>query len=535
MQSSSSQPETLEPAVIAPPVIVPPPAPKASVAGSTPVVPLQSAAGDSLPPLRVLAAEAVDEPTLPADLVAEAAQPNSAGVISAEVSAVAADDETTVPAEAVIEREPPPFDPIIGDAKTAWPKSWPFIAWYCFCWTLEWMFGLASVIGCLAVLAAVPILNFISLGYLLEASGRVARSGRVREAFIDMPKFARIGSLIAGTWLWLWLPRFVSTLAMDAWLIDPGSASARAWRVGLIVTTVLVIGHILLAWYSGGRLRHFFWPFLAPFQLAAKLLFGGVIGPVLKPAVASLWPSFAEDLYNTRPLSEWFPPAILAAGLRRGRIYVQARDAVWDFAVSLRLPNYFWLGLRGFAGAIAWLIVPSLMLMAGTSGAGGLSILIGFIGAAIMTPVLLILPFLQTHFACENRLTAMFEVRAVCRQFVRAPIAFLAALTATLLFALPLYLLKIEPPPRELWWTLTIFFILFIYPARILAGWAVGRARKRAEPRFVLIWLFTAPLAIPVILFYVFILFFTQYTSYLGPASLLEQHAFLLPVPFLAM
>jgi hypothetical protein len=321
---------------------------------------------------------------------------------------------------------------------------------------------------------------------------------------------------------------------MDAWLIDPNGASARAWRVGLIATTVLVVGHILLAWYSGGRLRHFFWPFLAPFQLAAKLLFGRLVGPIFKPLVTSLWPAFAEDLYNTKPLSQWFPPAILAAGLRRGGMYVQARDAVWDFVVSLRLPQYFWLGLRGFAGALAWLIVPSLMLIAGTSGPPVL-IFVGYLGAMLLMPVLVLLPSLQAHFACENRMTAMFEVLTVCKQFIRAPFAFWLALTVTLLFALPLYLLKIEPPPRELWWTLTIFFILFIYPARLLTGWAVGRARKRTKRRHILWSLLVAPAAVPVVLAYLFILFFTQYTSYLGPASLLEQHAFLLPVPFLAM
>ena len=41
--------------------------------------------------------------------------------------------------------------------------------------------------------------------------------------------------------------------------------------------------------------------------------------------------------------------------------------------------------------------------------------------------------------------------------------------------------------------------------------------------------------AMPIVFFYLLILFFTQYTSFLGPASLLEQHAFLLPVPFVGM
>jgi hypothetical protein len=415
------------------------------------------------------------------------------------------------------------------------PKSWPIQAWYGLAWGLEWLFGLASLIGCLAVLAAIPILSFVSLGYLLEASGRVANSGRLRDGFIDIGKFARIGSLVTGTWLWLWLPRLISSLASDAWLIDPGGFSARAWRVGLIICTVLVISHILLAWYCGGRLRHFFWPFLAPLQLAARFVFGGLVGPLVRPIVSTAWPAFARDCYAMKPLSEWFPPAILAASIRRGHMYAQARDAVWDFVVSLRLLYYFWLGLRGFAGAIMWLIVPSLMLIAGTSGRGPVTILIGYLGALSMAFVLLYLPFLQTHFARQNRLAAMFEWSEVRAQFRRAPVAWWLALVVTLLFALPLYLLKIEPPPRELWWTLTIFFILFIYPARLLTGWAVGRALHHTQPRFFLFQWLARLAVIPVVLIYILVLFFTQYTSFLGPASILEQHAFLVPVPFLAM
>jgi hypothetical protein len=325
-----------------------------------------------------------------------------------------------------------------------WPKSWPMKAWYGLCWSLEWLFGLASVIGCLAVLAAIPIVNFISLGYLLEASGRVAKSGRLRDGFIDMPKFARIGSLVAGTWLWLWVPRLLSIVALDAWLIDATSAQARVLRLVQLVVTGLVIAHILLAWYSGGRLRHFFWPLLAPFQLSARLLFGGIVGPILKPVVVALSPNLAEDLYVQRPLSAWFPPAILWAGIRRGHMYIQARDAVWMFVTSLRLPHYFWLGVRGFAGAFLWLVIPSLMLMAGTSGGGPGTILIGYAGALGLAFVLLYLPFLQTHFASQNRFAAMFAWSEVRAQFRRAPIAYWLALTITLLFALPLFILKIE-------------------------------------------------------------------------------------------
>ncbi|MDX1946202.1 MAG: hypothetical protein SFU86_12455 [Pirellulaceae bacterium] len=416
-----------------------------------------------------------------------------------------------------------------------WPKSLPMRAWYALCWGLEWLFGLASVIGCLAVLAAIPLLNFISLGYLLEASGRVAKSGRLRDGFIDMPKFARIGSLVAGTWLFLWLPRLLSVVGIDAWLIDPASVQTGGWRIAQLVVTGLILGHILLAWYSGGRLRHFFWPLLAPFQLGALLLFGGIVGPILKPLVIALSPKLAEDLYVARPLSAWFPPAILWAGIRRGHMYIEARDAVWMFVTSLRLPQLFWLGLRGFIGGFLWLVIPTLMLIAGTSGGKPGTIVVGYLGALGLAFVMLYLPFLQTNFAAQNRFAALFAWSEVRAQFRRAPIAYWFSLTITLLFALPLYLLKVEPIPRELWWTLTLFFILFIYPARLLTGWAVGRAMKREKPRFFLFRWMSRLAAIPVILVFIFFLFFTQFTSYGGPATLLEHHAFLLPVPFVGM
>jgi len=78
-------------------------------------------------------------------------------------------------------------------------------------------------------------------------------------------------------------------------------------------------------------------------------------------------------------------------------------------------------------------------------------------------------------------------------------------------------------------------FLAFIFPARLLTGWALARARKRERPRH---WFFrlTSPLwMLPAVGFYVFIVYFTQYTSWHGIWSLYEQHAFLLPVPFMGM
>ena len=65
----------------------------------------------------------------------------------------------------------------------------------------------------------------------------------------------------------LWPIRIVSGLWQNAALIDSDSSITLGWRLFLIIFTVLMIAHILLAWYCGGKLRHFFWPFLAPLSI----------------------------------------------------------------------------------------------------------------------------------------------------------------------------------------------------------------------------------------------------------------------------
>ena len=62
-------------------------------------------------------------------------------------------------------------------------------------------------------------------------------------------------------------------------------------------------------------------------------------------------------------------------------MYVEARDAVWDFVIRLRVPHYFWLGLRGFIGALLWLVIPTALLSVGTAQNNGGAILVGYIGA----------------------------------------------------------------------------------------------------------------------------------------------------------
>jgi hypothetical protein len=349
-------------------------------------------------------------------------------------------------------------------------------------WTMIWLFGAASLMVGLAVLAALPVLQFLSLGYLLEAGGRIARTGRIRDGFIGVYRASLLGVIVVGSWLLLLPVRIVAGFAQSAQIIDPSGRAATGWHIGLFA----LIGAIALV---------FVVIFLAAVFVNAKLHRDG------------------------RP---------------RGGYYAEARDAVWKLVMSLRLPYYFWLGFRGFVGAMAWLVVPITLIALGRLN-NPVAPLIGFFGAFVLAIVLLYLPFLQMRLAKTNRLSAVFGLRAVRTDFKRAPWASAFALIITLLFAIPLYLLKIEIVPREAEWLPSLVFIIFIFPARLLTGWALGRAGRRTTPRhWFFRWTGRLPL-LPATALYVLIVFFTQYTSWNGVWSLYEQHAFLVPVPFFGM
>lgn len=355
--------------------------------------------------------------------------------------------------------------------------------------------GLATIVIGLAVLATFPLVQLLSLGYLLECSGRIARSGRLRDGFVGLHKAAGLGIFLAGVWVALLPVRFVSAMASRARLIEPGSLADHGWSVGLGLMVLLTIAALGL--------------WLVLVLLAAQAIEALVKG---RSVVAALR----------------LPPRLRAWG---PQLYAWVRDRIWEFGTGLRLPYYFWLGVRGFTGGMIWLVLPISLLALGSSG----HVAAGFLGALSLMVVLLYLPWLQARFAAENRFGAFFEVGAVRRLFRRAPVGFWLAVLVTLAFALPLYLLKIEIVPREAAWLPSLAFVVFTLPARVLVGWVYGYAARRQQPRA---WIFrqAARLAmLPVVGIYVLIVYFTQYTSWYGVASLYEQHAFLVPVPFLGL
>ncbi len=182
-------------------------------------------------------------------------------------------------------------------------------------------------------------------------------------------------------------------------------------------------------------------------------------------------------------------------------------------------------------GAFAWLAVPTFFFAAADKPEGGAA-LVTIAGGVLLMLVLSWLPFLQARFAAENRWRAFFELRSIRRAFRNAPVAFMFAILGVYVLALPLYLSKIVLPPRDALVLLTPLFIVSIYPAKVLAGWAYYRGMHKPRPAW-FGWRWLARWLMPPLLgLYVFLLFFTQFIGAQGKWVLFQHHAFLLPVPF---
>ncbi len=406
-------------------------------------------------------------------------------------------------------------DPAVGDSageasrsreRALDAPSWPVRILRGLVSAVHWLFGLLSLLVGLAVVAAIPIVQFASLGYFLEASRRVAISGRFADGFPGVRRAATIGGLVLGVWL-VQLPlQLVSNMWYSAYLIDSASGVTLGWRRGLLIATALMLGHVFTCCFAGAKLRYFLWPIL--------------------------WPVFAlRSWWFGYPLREWFPAAKLWPAIRHGGWYAKARDAVWEFAVALRTPYLFWLGLRGFLGGLAWLSLPVALLIGGASAEPGPAAISGLLGALLLMAVCQHLPMLMTHFAVRQKMSAFLQLGEVRRRFRRTPMTYILTATLVLAFAIPLYLLKVPFIPQQIRWLPSLLFVAFTFPTRILQGFAYARSSKEDRRSWFVVRQFARLAMLPVAAFYVLIVFISQYVAYFGSVSMFGQHAFLLPAP----
>lgn len=372
---------------------------------------------------------------------------------------------------------------------------------------LRGFWALVCLIFLLAIVATVPVLQVVVLGYLMEVSGRIAREGRLNAAWVGWQEAAQWGTALLGTALvaGLWFALLEQQYA--AYLVNVEGPEPGATSAASLVLGGLLLVHLVTAWFAGARWAHFLWPVWFPW-VVVRLGWG------------------------RRPASEWFPPAIFWRAVREGTLLSQAADGLWQRLAALRLPYLFWLGLRGLIATVMWLVVPVILMAAAFDRRGPAAGLLGLLGGIGYGLVILYLPFLQTSFAATGRWSDMFRIGRVRAAYRAAPVAMVFAWLVTFALSIPLYLLKIEYTPREIAWLPALVFVTFALPGRWITGWAWGRALRRGAPRHFLLRWIAGGVLLAAAAVYTGLVFLTQYTSWYGTWSLLEQHAVLLPIPF---
>jgi hypothetical protein len=283
--------------------------------------------------------------------------------------------------------------------------------------------------------------------------------------------------------LWWLLVLVLRDRAFSAELIAAGSETARSARRWAQIGSLLIFGHVCIAWLKGARIRDFLQPWL----------------------------------------SAWW----VLAGLWDRRRFVTSISNAVDRMLDLNVPGFFWLGLRGYLGSVCWLMLPVLLIALGPKHPA-----IGFIGAWALLVVLFRLPIMQVRFAQTQSMSAFMQFREASRMARSAPLLWTLAVAGLVVLAIPLYVFKVEPLPSGLWWLASLFFVAFMLPAKLIAGFVVGVAqRQNGLPTRWFRWGLHL-IAIPVGALYVGWAFLTPYIGFHGVLqSLFDQHAFLLPAP----
>lgn len=354
-------------------------------------------------------------------------------------------------------------------------------------WLASFIAGSLTLLMLVAALASIPVLNLLAMGWMLDAEGRVVRSGRLRDGLPWLGVVPRLGAIALGVWAWLLVIRLVAAAADDAALIDPGSATAAAWDRARVIVAVLVAAHVLLALAAG------------PSPMA-----------------------FLRPIRNLRRV--W-------RAARAGTLWQDATGAMQRLLTVLTPGATFRLGLCGFLGGLAWVAVPTVLFAAARFSDRPAARLVSVIGGILLALSLMWVPFIQARYAATGRFAVFLQLGEVREWFRRAPIAMLAALVLLLGLTLPLHLLKVAVPPRDAVWLLTPLFVLLILPGRLAIGWAAARAAARPGRAWLVTRLVAGIGCWAALTAYLAILFLTPVLAAFGTRVLFEHHAVLLPTP----
>ncbi len=387
-------------------------------------------------------------------------------------------------------------------------------------WAIHVAFGTVCLILILAILAAIPGLNILTLGYLVEPQRRVALSGRLRDGFPMLALAPRLGMIVFVSGLLLIPVGIQAARVSDAAVILGESSdvvrgmSLNLRRLEWFTATVIVL-YIASTFHAAGKQAVDLNSDQSAFRRSVRwIIRGRFITWIFRPVT---------DIVR------------LVWRLRRREGWTELMDGIENILKLVKPVQHFWLGLIAFFGAVLWLLIPTGLVVAYSSPGRTEPIfgILSFLGVLLLIPVTAWLPQLQVHQAVTGKFRSIFSISAA-RQVIRnAPFSWM--ITTILLFVMtfPLYLAKIRLPPADAMWLITPFFIVLTYPTRILVAWAYHRGTFKFEEKanFFLRW-GCRLVMLPLLFLHAGFVFFTPAISELGKNAPLEHQAFLGPVPY---
>lgn len=403
-------------------------------------------------------------------------------------------------------------------------------------WSIQVVIGIGFLVPLMAGLAALPGLNLVSLGMLLNAEREVGNSGRLRDGFPLLPISARIGTIGIMVGLGL-IPIFMLASLEQSYGIIRELSMRPAAAIGTIkvIVQIAVFVYLLLAVGNGGSVRSFFWPLRPDSRRFAKLLTGlSFVGPIVL-GIASGQGGVIVFILPLLMVGAAVQNAIeIRRAIKEERYWTSIDHYATEIFAVLKPWEHLKLAFKGAVGALCWLVIPTLLLGASSSRPyqePGLAALASFAGGALLIPIASWLPLLQCHQAATGRFAAIFEVKVAREIICRVPIRWAVATILLYALAVPLYLSKVVVPPADAYWIFTPLFILVIYPTRLLMGWVYGIGTQTRKRRSRLVRWPTKVFMVPLLGLYSLILFAVPLISETGPRAMMENHAFLLPAP----
>lgn len=443
---------------------------------------------------------------------------------------------------------PPPFpanhdgaieSPAIVTAHFSENRFENFVLWVIKGWqrAFRWVGGMFGVGFLLAWLATVPIVQFLTLGYFVEVTRRVIKSGRLRDGFLGAEHGWVVSKWMFGLAV-TWLPLLaVSRMRYDAWLIDPLSTSYASWRVWEFVVFGLTVMHWIGVGLTGGQLRHFFWPLLVPWYLLTglvkRVLSVGWVQSIIEQTLGVVFPKATAAYYRSVPLSNWFVPAVLWRHLRRGTLLSESSDRFWNWVATLRPGYYFSWGVGSLAGMAIWFVGPTLWLLIATRAANPAVEGFGFfLGLLHLFMTLQYYPLVHCRYCETGRWRSYWQWRQAASRYWYSPLRLCLAAALSLLLTFPLWLTRIAMIPYELWWLLSGLYVVLLGPVWLMWGWAWHHASTKPQSVTWVWGLSLMPIFWAVILGQLIFTLVSIYTSWQGVFNILLHPTFNIPTPF---